>query len=120
MSEVFISYSRKNKEFVTRLHAALEEQGRETWVDWEGIPLSAEWLQEIYDAIDAAHTFLFVISPQSIASKTCRLEIAYALSRKKRILPVMVQPVSPDAMPAELSAIQYILPVRHIYSTTSH
>ena len=35
--EVFISYSRKDKEFVRRLDEALKRRDREAWVDWEGI-----------------------------------------------------------------------------------
>ena len=36
--EVFISYSRKDKEFVRRLDEELKRRDREAWVDWEGIP----------------------------------------------------------------------------------
>ena len=39
-TKVFISYSRKNKLFVSKLNKALDENGIETWVDWEGIPLA--------------------------------------------------------------------------------
>ena len=35
--EVFISYSRKDKDFVRRLDEALKSQGLEAWVDWEDI-----------------------------------------------------------------------------------
>ena len=47
MSDVFISYSRKNSEFVRILHEALEKSNRETWVDWEGIAKGTEWWKEI-------------------------------------------------------------------------
>jgi hypothetical protein len=43
MSDVFISYSCKNSEFVRILHEALENSNRETWVDWEGIAKGTEW-----------------------------------------------------------------------------
>jgi len=35
--EVFISYSRKDTDFVRRLDEALKSRGREAWVDWEDI-----------------------------------------------------------------------------------
>ena len=47
MADVFISYSRKDKEFVRSLHEALARHNRDTWVDWEDIPLTADWLKEI-------------------------------------------------------------------------
>jgi hypothetical protein len=41
MSDVFISYSRKNSAFARRLIDKLNLTGKDAWVDWEGIPLTA-------------------------------------------------------------------------------
>jgi hypothetical protein len=68
MNELFLSYARENKAFVRKLYDALSRTDYESWVDWEGIPPSAEWLQEISSAIEAAQAFIFVISPDSVAS----------------------------------------------------
>ena len=39
MPDAFISYSRRDsREFVERLSAALEERGKDTWVDLDDIP----------------------------------------------------------------------------------
>ncbi len=91
MSDVFISYSRKDSKFVRRLFDALEKQERDVWVDWEDIPLTADWWNEICTGIEAAHTFVFVISPDSIASPVCNLEVAHALQHNKRLVPVVRQ-----------------------------
>ena len=72
MAEVFISYSRKDKEFVRRLGDALVKHQREAWVDWKDIPLTAEWQQEIFLNIQAADNFVFIISPDSVASANCK------------------------------------------------
>jgi hypothetical protein len=53
-SKIFISCSRKNKLFVNKLNKANNENGIETWVDWEGIPLSSDWIAEITAAIEAS------------------------------------------------------------------
>ncbi|MFC1961229.1 toll/interleukin-1 receptor domain-containing protein [Chloroflexota bacterium] len=89
MADVFISYSRKDSDFVHQLYDALAKLDREIWVDWEDIPLTADWWREICTGIEAAHTFVFVISPDSIASPVCNLEIAHALQNKKRLVPVV-------------------------------
>jgi hypothetical protein len=56
-SDVFISYAREDQDFVRSLHNALAEQGRNSWVDWQGIPPTAEWMAEVKAAIEAADSF---------------------------------------------------------------
>ena len=58
MADIFISYSRKDKDFVRRLDEALKSRGREAWVDWEDIRPTEEWMQAIYAAIEGADTFM--------------------------------------------------------------
>ena len=69
MADVFISYSRKDIQFAQRIHHELEARDREPWVDWQDIPPTSEWLDEVYAGIQAADTFLFIISPDSVASE---------------------------------------------------
>ena len=108
MADVFISYSRKDQAFVRRLHNALSRLNRDTWVDWEDIPLTADWLKEIYAGIESADTFVFVISPDSVASGTCKKEIAHAAKHNKRIIPMVLRDVPDDDMPEVLRPINWI------------
>ncbi|MEO0986592.1 MAG: TIR domain-containing protein [Cyanobacteria bacterium J06639_14] len=89
MTDVFISYSRKDKAFVQVLNQALVESKYDAWVDWENIPLTADWWAEIKAGIEAADTFIFVISPDSIASKVCGQEIDHAVEHNKRLVPIV-------------------------------
>src|SRR5262245_29798299 len=89
MSQVFISYSRRDTEFVKSLAEAFKKQERDIWVDWEDIPLTADWLEEIYDGIEGADNFAFVISPDSINSDVCAKELEYAVQHKKRLVPLL-------------------------------
>ena len=43
MSDVFISYSRIDIDFVKKLDKALVAVDRDIWVDYESIPLTAPW-----------------------------------------------------------------------------
>lgn len=89
MSDVFISYAREDSDFVQSLHDGLIKSGREVWVDWFSIPITADWWREICSGIEATHTFVFVISSASMASPICNLEIAHALQNNKRLVPVV-------------------------------
>lgn len=95
MSSIFISYSRKNKDFAEKLFQSLSEKEYDTWVDWQGIPLTADWLDEIYRAIDKSDAFIFIISPSSVASEVCTKEIEYATSKNKRIVPLLYKKINP-------------------------
>ncbi|HYY31321.1 MAG TPA: toll/interleukin-1 receptor domain-containing protein [Chthoniobacterales bacterium] len=68
MADVFISNSRKDKGFVHRLDEALKSREREAWVDWEGIRPTEEFMQAIFAAFEGADTFIFVLTPDSVAS----------------------------------------------------
>ena len=46
MADVFVSYSRKDGEFVHELYDVLTAAGRDVWVDWEDIPPASEWEQD--------------------------------------------------------------------------
>ncbi|MEB3291018.1 MAG: toll/interleukin-1 receptor domain-containing protein [Leptolyngbya sp.] len=107
-ANVFISYCRRNKEFVQQIHSALEATGREVWVDWESIPVAGDWWQEIQLGIELADTFLFVLSPDSLASKVCGQEVEEALKHHKRLVPVVFEDVLPDQVHPELARLNWI------------
>ena len=102
-SNVFVSYSRVDGDFVRHLTGALRESGRDSWVDWEGIAPSAEWMVEIREAIEAADTFVFVMSPDSLGSTVCNEELEHAITTNKRIVPVVHRDADGIAVPGELA-----------------
>ena len=108
MSDVFISYSRKDQAFVKKLFDALANQSRESWVDWEGIPPTAEWLTEVYAAIDAANAFIYVISPDSASSEICQLEVTHAVDQNKRLIPVLLEEVNPVDLHEDVRKINWL------------
>src|SRR5262249_57373146 len=105
----FISYSRTDQELVRRLHDALRRRGRDTWVDWQGILPTEEWMAKIRVAIDAAQAFVFVISPASIASAVCGQEIDHAVAQNKRLIPVIALDIEAARAPAWLSSAPRII-----------
>ena len=108
MADVIISYSRRNLEFVERLHSALEEEGFSTWIDWKDIPPTSDWEDEIYTGIEGADAFLFVISPDSVESPECGKEIYHAIETRKRLIPVVLHQVEPEDLHQKLAASNWI------------
>jgi WD40 repeat protein len=108
MADVFISYSRKDKEFVHRLQETLTEHQRQAWLDTKDIPPTAEWLQEIYAAIEKADAFVFVISPESSRSDVCQLELAHAVKHHKRLIPLLRRMADPPQVPDPLPHLNWL------------
>ena len=108
MVDVFISYLRKDIEFAQRIHHELEARDRQPWVDWQDIPPTFEWLDEVYAGIQAADTFLFIISPDSVVSEICTLEIEHAIQHNKRLVPVVLHDVEDDQVHSAMSAHNWV------------
>lgn len=106
---IFVSYSRRDAAFVRQLHEGIVARGRETWVDWEGIPPTADWMREIQRAIEAAEAVVFVLSPDSIVSTVCAQELAHAVTHHKRLIPVVCRTVEPAKTPPELARLNWIV-----------
>lgn len=108
MTRIFISYSRKNMVFAKHLTGALQSRDIDFWVDWEGIPPTVDWMQQIQKGIEGADIFLFIISPDSIKSDVCKKELAIAVQNGKRLVPIVATEVTWDEAPSEISRLNYI------------
>ena len=108
MSHIFISYSRKDLEFAQQIVDALAANNLDTWVDWKSIPKGEDWWEHIQSGIEEADAFIFLISPDSIASKVCSDEIDHAIKNGKRILPVVIHDIPPREAHPEIAKRNWI------------
>ncbi|MEO8610039.1 MAG: toll/interleukin-1 receptor domain-containing protein [Chloroflexota bacterium] len=109
MPNMFISYSRKDKEFAEKLVTALEAQGRDIWIDYEDIPFASEWWDEICGGIESSEAAVFIISPDSLDSKVCGLEVNYAIKNNKRLIPILYRDATDRTnVPTEISHLNWI------------
>ena len=105
---VFISYSRKDDEFVELLETALRARGFEPTIDRSDIKAFEEWWERIKKLIEAADTIVYVVSPDSVTSEVALKEIAYAAALNKRLAPIVCRRVDPKTVPEALSKLNFI------------
>lgn len=108
MADTFISYSRKDIAFAKIIHELLQNSQLETWIDWQDIPPSADWFEEIKEAIEQADTFVFIISPTSVQSEICSKEIAHAERNNKRLIPIVIGDIDNQLVPSTLQPLNWI------------
>lgn len=85
---IFVSYSR-NRRAVKDFVDDLVVLGNEVWFD-QKLTGGHEWWRDILDRIFECDLFVYSVTPESLRSVACRLELNYALSLRKRILPVVM------------------------------
>ncbi|MGE5374134.1 MAG: toll/interleukin-1 receptor domain-containing protein, partial [Bacteroidota bacterium] len=102
MTQLFISYSRKDTAFVRRLAGDLEKTGYSVWWDITDLRGGDDWVRLIPEAIQNSDFFIVVLSPNSTASEWVRKECTQAISLRKKIIPIMLERT---AVPFSLNTI---------------
>jgi WD40 repeat protein len=107
--DVFVSYSRGDIGQARELVARLEAAGRSVWVDWTGIPPTAEWMSEVRSGIDGCQGVVFLLSGRSLGSEVCGHELEHAEAHGKRIVPVVLEDLAPTAVPDGLARRNWVM-----------
>lgn len=106
---VFISYSSKDRLFVSKLTQLLEAMYISYWKAPEMIPTGSSYAREIPKAIKECEVFLLVVSANSQESIWVEKEMDCAVYNRKEIIPVMIdeEPLS-DTFRFYLNNVQMI------------
>ena len=86
----FVSYSHADKKAVEQIVNAVSKQGFRLWMDRISIQPGSEWRDAIAESILDSECVLAFLSKNYMNSDNCRVEIGYALSKKKKIVCVML------------------------------
>jgi hypothetical protein len=88
MSHIFVSYSRKDSDFVKTLVQRLERTHR-VWFDRHDIHGGEEWEKAITQGVQNSVTMIVVISPDSVESDYVRFEYSTAIKEEIPIIPLV-------------------------------
>jgi adenylate cyclase len=107
LPDIFISYSRKDSEQALQLAELLTSAGLSVWMDRSGIEVAMSWSASIVDAITECKAFILMLSPSSIESHNVIKEVSLASEKRKKILPLDLEPVTlPRELEYQLAGIQ--------------
>jgi len=106
MTQVFISYSREDMEFVQRLAMDLHTAGLNVWWDLSDIQGSDVWERKIEEGLSTSQYFIVVLTPASLESRWVRREYLSADNTGIKIIPLKLKPY--DVTPLTLRDIQPI------------
>jgi len=92
---LFVSYARANAAAVMPVIDGAREDGRQFWLDQQGIAAGDGWAGEIVRAIKGAAGVVVMCSKAAFESDHVKREIYLADRYRKKVLPVFIEAVEP-------------------------
>ncbi|MBZ0308348.1 MAG: TIR domain-containing protein [Anaerolineae bacterium] len=89
MNHIFISYSKKNKQYAEKLTQELIRHGFDVWID-NRIDYGEDWFEAIVTAIENCAAVVVIMTPESKGSKWVQREITLADQLDKPIFPLLL------------------------------
>lgn len=109
MSQIFISYARKDSDEVYPIVDMLESNGFKCWIDKDGIESGDQFKSIIIKAINESEVFLYMLSDNAVNSEWVKKEFGHATRKQKRIIPIFLKGASQnDYIMFDFSHIDYI------------
>ena len=105
-SQIFISYSKKDKDFAWKLADDLVNAGHKVWID-RSLQVGEDWKQSIEKKLEEADEVIVVLSSNATASKWVQHEGSIAYGLKKQMYPVLIEELPVDELPIWMSDFQY-------------
>lgn len=112
MSQIFISYSRKDREFVQRLVSDLAARLPQVQIFYDMlIRPGASWADTLTAQIEQADIVLAVLSPDYLESAWAHQELNVAVGRQlqkqARLLPVLLRPCTPSGFLSQVTSVDF-------------
>lgn len=105
MTQIFISYSRKDLAFIEHLANDLKSYGFDVWYDVSNLGGGARWIRDIQQAITDSKYVIVVLSPDSVISEYVEDEYSFAKRQQKKIIPLLYRPCEPGMLYVNLNHI---------------
>ncbi len=101
--KIFVSYARVDKAFCIRIIETLH--AHDVWYD-QRLNTGQDWWKEILRRLDWCDLFVYLLSPDSVASRYCRRELEVALQLRREIVPVLID--RSTVLPAKIKDWQFV------------
>ena len=101
---IFLSYPHADRTLAEQLQGILASGGHTIWRD-DQLITGERWQSQLSDAISRADAAVLALTQNWLNSPYCQWEFVTAVEQGKKIIPVLLAPVS--ALPERLSQYQY-------------
>ena len=97
MTQVFLSYGERDGEIADKIRKVLMRHSLTVWTGKTEGRTADTFQAEIKKGIEGADTFIYLLTHQSLQSKSCQQALDHAFAHNKRIIPLQIEPVDIQA-----------------------
>lgn len=106
---IFVSYAHEDWPIVEKVVAELKRQMCRVWYD-EGLTPGESWNDDLAKHIKTCACFVVLLTERSMASKYVRAEINYAISKERKVIPVLLDSSEmPEGLEFALGTTQFAI-----------
>lgn len=106
--KIFVSYARKDSDYVHNLAQELRRIGLDIWID-QDIEPGTNWDDAIQDALDDCDMMLLITTESSMSSEYVTHEWSYFMGAGKSVYPFIPQAPIPKNIHPRLSRVQHVV-----------
>jgi hypothetical protein len=123
--KVFLSYSSRDRASAEEISLALTASGHDVFFDRDLLAPGDDYNRQLFEAIEGADAFVFLITPDSVRSGAYTLsELKFVREKwsrpENRVLPVMLKPTAVEAIPSYLKAVTILEPEGNVAAEVVH
>lgn len=106
--DIFLSYSSKDKPWVSEFVATLKGAGVKAWFDASDLAPGERWQEKIQEALRDSEILVVVLSQNSVESPWTFFELGAAVADRKRIIPIATEDFDLSKLPLLLKQYQLL------------
>lgn len=106
--DVFLSYSLKDRVWVSAFADSLRNSGVEAWFDVSSLAPGERWQERIQEALRASKFLIVILSSHNLDSPWTFFELGAAVADGKKIIPVATEDLQLERVPSLLRQFQFL------------
>ncbi len=106
--DVFISYARKDADWVRALVGALEREALRAWYAEREIRPGEAFADRLEEGLRSSHSVVLVLTPESVHSNWMAFELGAALALQKPLIPIVSREVLEKDLPGPVRLRRYL------------
>jgi hypothetical protein len=114
---VYVSYSREDAQFVSRLHTDLTKHGIRVWTYETEIYSGSDWRLVAQEGLRNASALLLVVSRHTPKSPVVMYEAGVALSQGQPVVPVLIDEEGKGSLSGNLAELRRVVAYSGEYQT---